>query len=54
MNIITAWGQEMPKYMYTDNPTRDIIFFKTQIPSLQQEQSRLDAMVVSWTQDGTP
>jgi hypothetical protein len=54
VKTIAARGQEMPKYMYTDNPTRDSIFLNTQIPSLEQEQSRLDAMVVSRTQDGTP
>jgi hypothetical protein len=47
LETIQAWGQKMPWYCYTDNPTKDRHFLQSKIPSLKREQERLDQLVRS-------
>ena len=42
---LNAYGHQMPRRLASDKPAEDKYFFMTQIPSLQEEQWRLDALV---------
>ena len=38
------YGQDGPRYVYTDNPSRDAAFFYEHMPSIKAEQNRLDSL----------
>jgi hypothetical protein len=51
IDTITAWGQQFPRLMHNDNPTRDCHFLQSKAPSLKREQERIDRLVVNTTCD---
>ena len=51
LSTLSAYGMEHPRRLATDKPAEDKAFFQQQIPSLRDEQERLDALVA--TDDAT-
>jgi hypothetical protein len=52
VKTIAAWGQEMPQYMYPDNPTREGIFLKHKYHHYNKSRTILTRWSFHWRRTG--